>query len=413
MSQKDKCETRLVTACGETELQTAEVQGGCPTWTFCLPFGGQLSSEGGCVNYTPPGNPPTDGVYGKIVVVDGCITSVEPSDIPLYTSGPCAPVPSPCDCDGGSGLPDPSTATGNLFGYDASGRPLVKVYMEGGDGIAIDGNGTSSDPFIVEADIDIPDTQYFRSGNAAITLSGTGTASDPYTYTHMAGLTGKQGLYTFEYGHAVAYEPASTVGTINGILEGDGIKVSVETSTGIATISLADPTNLVTGTFSFGGYDVEFYRNRLVRVERVITNVAGDYVLQADDGGTYTLSYDDYGSLKDVVYTAAPVPDSSITYTNATKRFTVTGNSERELTFTTDRDSGFRISYKENNMPTDVLMFINGSAVDGYKFPTANPYMFEAVPLAMYRAGTHTVLLQSEIGFSSVGIMDVVLTTVQ
>lgn len=413
MSTLTKCEPRMVAVCEETELKAAQERGECPTWEVCLPFGGQLVSQGGCVNYTP-GSPPPDGVYSKITIANGCIVSAELADIPLYTSSPCAPVPTPCDCTGESSLPDPSTTVGNLFRYDASGRPLVKLSVESGDGISVSGTGTSDNPLVITNTQDVADVQYFRSGNSAITLSGTGTATDPYTFTHITRLSGKQGNFTFDnYGHLIAYETPSTATNITGILEGDGIKVSVDVSTGIATVSLADPTTLVTGVYSLGGYDVEFYRNRVVRIDRVISGVAGSRDIRAADGGTYTLEYDDYGSLANVAYTSAPSQDPTLTTTSATKRFTVVGENTREMTLTTQSSSSFRVSYKENSMPTDILLFINGTAIDGFKFPTATPYMYEAVPIALYSAATHTILLQSETGFTGVGILDVVLTTVQ
>lgn len=415
MSQKDDCQPRMTAVCEETELQVAEDKGGCPVWTACLPFGGQLVSEGGCVNYTP-GTPPPDGVYSKIVIANGCIVSAELADIPLYTSSPCAPVPVPCDCDGGSGsgLPDPSPTVGNLFKYDASGRPLVKVSVVGGTGISVTGTGTSDDPIVITNTQQQQGQQYFRSGNSFIELTGTGAANDPYTFTHVLRMSGTyNGMVFDEAGHLIDYNAPSGSTDVRGIVEGDGIKVDMNVATGIATISLADPTIIITGTYVLGGYELEFYRNRLIRITRLIERTAGDYLVRAADGGTYTLTYNDYGSLEDIVYSPAPSPDPTMTSTSASKRFTVATENTREMTITTDKSSAFRISYIEAAVPADILLFIDNIAIDGHKFPATAPHHFEAAPPALYAAGTHTIMLQSASGFSGVGILDLTLTTVQ
>ena len=133
----DNCISRMLASCGATTLKEPEATK-CENFSFCLPFGGHVEYDGTCIQYTP-GTPPADGVYSKIYIANGCIVGAEKYDPPIFSGSPCAPVPNPCDCDGSGGgsLPDPSTQSGNLFQYDAAGRPLVKVTINGGDGISV------------------------------------------------------------------------------------------------------------------------------------------------------------------------------------------------------------------------------------------------------------------------------------
>lgn len=410
IGDKENCHPRMTSVCDTKTLQEPTDAVGCEPWSVCLPFGGSISSDGGCIRVAE-GTPPVDGTYGKIVIVDGCIVDVLPADIPLYTSSPCAPVPCPCGDEGGS-LPDPSPTVGNMFTYDASGRPLVRLSAQAGPGITITGAGTAADPLIISGTSAGSTVQYFRSGNDAITLTGAGTAANPYTYTHVTRLSGSQGNYTFDdYGHLIEYNPSSGAGTINNILGGDGIQVSVEPSTGIATIALRDPVTVFTGVWRFGAYNVQLERNRIVNIERVVTAAAGTY-----RWGQYDVALDQYGDITGVV----PVPpDDTLVDVSASKKFAATGETatERGFTMTTGRVGAFRISYTDNAIPTDMLLYVDGVLIGGDIITPVAPTgargtRFEAITPATYAATTHTVQLQSASGFTSIGYLDIMISQV-
>src|SRR5699024_1061271 len=116
---KKVCDPRMTATCEEKVLKTPMETGQCPSWELCLPFAGKLISKGGCIELLP-GTPPPDGVYGKVVVANGCIVGLEKADIPIYSAPPCAPVPCDCGSGGGGGdICNASTEAGNLFSCDA------------------------------------------------------------------------------------------------------------------------------------------------------------------------------------------------------------------------------------------------------------------------------------------------------
>lgn len=400
----DICVPRMVSNCDTVTIKEAS-QSACEPCSFCLPFGAQVNYDGTCMHYTP-GTPPADGAYSVIYIANGCIVGAEKYDPPQYTGSPCAPVPNPCDCAGGSGstsLPDPSTQTGNLFQYDAAGRPLVKVTINGGSGISVTGSGTTTDPFILTAK---PDSsiglQYFKSGNDALTLTGSGSQSDPYTYTHKTAYQGNVMGMTFdEYGHLTGYTAPSTSGTVNGVVGDDGIDASTDMSSGVVTLNYKAPASVVTGTFRFGAYDVEFdKKSRTIGAERKITFPANTYTL-----GNYRVTVNEFGSLTGI----ESIQTAGIVTTSASKKFTQnTGEMNRIMTFVTSTDSSFRISYRSTNIPADIQVYVDDIVYDGNLIGTS----YEVLTNSTLAAGSHTVSVQTEneTGFSGIGYLDVTMT---
>lgn len=297
----------MTATCEEKVLKTPMETGQCPSWELCLPFAGKLISKGGCIELLP-GTPPPDGVYGKVVVANGCIVGLEKADIPIYSAPPCAPVPCDCGSGGGGGdICNASTEAGNLFSCDASGRPLVKLWIKGGDSINVTGNGTANNPY----SIDFTGSTgtggvYIRSGNNAITVSGSGSTDNPYEVTHKKGLEGKYGTLSFdEFGHLIEYTPTAQQNGIMGLKEGRGICIDTDVATGIATIGLCDQRfDTYTGTVQLGGFNVEIKNGEVVDVTRVINLPAGTYTFSK-----YDVTINEYGSITNIVERTAPTGD--------------------------------------------------------------------------------------------------------
>lgn len=399
------CTPRMTAQCNTVLESGPAVPKECPSWTACLPFGASLVSNSGCIDYIPGTNVPVDGVYSKITIVNGCIVSAELAGIPIYTSPPCAPIPTPCD-GGGGVLPDPSPTIGNLFQYDANGRPLVKLSIQPGNGISISGDGTTTSPLIITNTQQVAQAIQIQPGNSAIRISGSGTASDPFKISHSpTNMEGPQGLYTFdEFGHLIGYNPSQTSMYVTGIIEGDGISASMNPNTGVATIALAEPANVITGSYRFGSFDVEFYRNRLIRITPQFTAPEGTYQF-----GNYNVTIDKYGAVEDVQYIAPPPPEPI----HWSKQFTDTAQLVREMNFTLVRSSSVRAAYT-GTLPsaTTMSIYIDGQLI-GNQIVT-NTSRIDVLPIAIYGVGQHNIRVQTttETGFVSPGIIDVCLTDV-
>ena len=399
----DQCNPRMVSNCGTVTLKEAE-QTKCQPFSFCLPFGGKVDYDGTCMHYAP-GTPPEDGVYSKIYIANGCIVGADKYDPPIYTNSPCAPVPNPCDCEGGGtgSLPDPSTQSGNLFQYDASGRPLVKVTINGGSGVTVSGSGSTTDPFVISAK---PDStiglQYFKAGNDGLILSGSGTQQDPYSYAHKTGYQANVLGMTFDqYGHLTGYIQPSSAGTVNGVIGEDGITAETELSSGVVTLTYATPVRVLQGEYYLGAYKMELDgKNRVIGMERNITFPANEYTL-----GNYNVTVNEYGSLTSI----ESIQTAGIVTASASKKFTQnTGEMNRIMTFTTAADSAFRISYKSTTIPSDIQVYVDDIVYDGNLIGNS----YEVLTNSTMRAGTHVVSVQTanDTGFSGIGYLDVVMT---
>lgn len=392
------CEKRITAVC-EEERKAATATGESQIFEVCLPFGGKIYSQGGYVNYEE-GTPPPDGVYGKVIITNGCIVGLEKDDIPLYTSSPCAPVPVPCDCDGGGGgggnLPDPSILTGNLFRYDAAGRPLVRLMVSAGDNISITGTGTDTDPLVIGCTLESEGGIIIKSGNDAISVLGEGTAEDPKLITHKSNTLGVQsisGMSFDEYGHLIDYtKPAAAVG-INGIIPGEGIHVDTDVSSGVATVSLATPLHVSQGEYQFGGYIIEVDKNNIIyRIQRDITLTAGVYRL-----GVVDVTVNDTGSITELT-PLSPLVVSS----NGTKKFAA--GSTVSMTFTTDKVSSFYITYTGTGLSTSATCLVDGVDISGGILSATR---CEWLADSLYAAGEHTVTLNN---MTAAGFLNVALT---
>lgn len=399
----DCTKPRIVSNCeGETLVEPTN-EGQCPSWEACMPFGGRLYSRDGCTHYEE-GSPPEDGVYGKVVIKNGCIVDVQKKDIPLYTAAPCAPVPVPCDCEGGTGgMAEPSTTAGNLFEYDAAGRPLVKPVITAGSGVSITGNMTANSPLVISAKAGESGRQYFRAGNSGIELTGGGTQDNPYNIALKKGMQANINGMTFdEYGMLIDYLAPADATTINGILAGDGIKVDTDAKQGVATISLMPPIKNITGLYQFGGFSLDIETNRILDVSQNISFPAGRYIF-----GEYYVDINEYGSIEGI----EPVPqDAGAVKVSASKLFRQSsGDFERSMTFNTGMDSAFRISYKAANIPADLNVYVDEIFYAGQLIGLNS---FEVITSAVFAAGQHTVTVQTDndAGLTGVGILDVILT---
>lgn len=181
-------------------------------WSVCLPWGGRIWSDGNGVHATG-GVAPPDGVYGKIVIADGCIIGVEHSDVPIYQGVSCADLPGDCGAAVASVMADsPMTMQMDapVFG---------EVFIEAGANVAIQGKGTEQDPYVISADTGI----YIRSENHAIAIAGKGTRQDPFTVKHKDGHAGTINGMTFDaFGHLTSVLEGQLTGSkgIVGIVPG-------------------------------------------------------------------------------------------------------------------------------------------------------------------------------------------------
>lgn len=272
-------------------------------WSVCLPFGGRIWADGNGV-HANGGIAPPDGVYGKVVIANGCIIGVEPEDVPLYTGSPCAPLPGDCGNLGNTSVGTsinisdnrsiggctcdltPSSTTGNQFTTDATGRPLVRVSIKGSGGITVTGNGTTSNPYVISnsgGGVTV-EPVYIMSANDAISITGSGTRQSPFVITHKEGTsTTINGMKFDNYGHFIGATEGSSTKGITGIVGASGIQANVDKTTGIATISLTAPPEEILGTYTTGGYNLTFDAwGRLYEVGRAI-DLGGSHEVTCGD----------------------------------------------------------------------------------------------------------------------------------
>lgn len=404
---KERCTPMPTSNCEGTVIATPTNSGQCPSWELCLPFGTRLYSQDGCVQIEKPETAPQDGVYGKIVVKNGCIVDVQPEDIPLYNGPACAPVPCPCDGEGGSGgglLP--STLSGNLFEIDPAGGALVKLSVKEGSGISVTGDGTATNPLTISAkDAGENAKIYIQAGNNGVTLTGDGTAKSPYTISHLEQGEARtiQGMSFDRYGHLRDYTKPTEATTINGVNAGEGIDVDVDVNTGIATVKLKEPLPNISNTFAFGGYDVELKRNQVVDIARRIQLVEATYRI-----GDFDVTVNEYGSITNIV----PVPQADGIRIAASKMFKGANDSmNRSVTFTILQDASFRITYQSTRtIPADTSLLIDGN----YYPCTISGNRLDAMTNARFSAGQHAIDISTTTDDGLVGdaFLDILLTAV-
>lgn len=423
-------------ACESQVLQKAQETFACKSFSVCLPFGGRLWSNGECIQYDE-GTPPPDGVYSRIKIVNGCIVEATKAEIPLYSAPVCAPATTPCG-DAEGGLPDPSTLTGNLFSYDPANRPLVKLTVRAGDGVAIHGTGTSSDPLIISANAAEAQQIFIQSGDSFIQVTGDGSAEDPYRIKH----TGDGQMHTVmgitfdTAGHFVEYAAAEESSVIRGIVEGTGIKVDVDAAAGLATVSVADPLHPVDGSRLLGGWLIDFDKKNLIYdMSQQIHFPAATYQV-----GGYQLAVNEFGSAEEITQSIAlqpglyrcghtdltvnalgsitdiqPVLPTVVTH-SLTKQFTAAANPIA-VEFTTAVDSAFYIRYDataQMQVATDVSVYIDDLIVQYDYFPLSTRVTLICCPPALYTAGAHKVEIRhkTEETLIPFGVLHIELTTI-
>ena len=249
----EKCTPKQTPVCDEKVLKEATEQGQCEDIDICLPFGGRLYTNGGCLAYEP-GTAPTDGTYGKVKVQNGCIVGVEDEDASLYTASPCAPVPNPCDCDGGVNI---SGVQGNLLYKDGSGDLAAVLHYEAGNGITMSGDGTVENPLTVAATGGGSGGIGNVLGNDVIEVTKSGTTAIVKHKPSAAegGIIGPVRIDS--YGHVIGAAEVSSAGGVLGVLGGDGVDANTDPNTNIVTVSLADMLDAPSGTWWLGGYLVD------------------------------------------------------------------------------------------------------------------------------------------------------------
>ena len=301
---QDKCSPRMTFDCDGDTIQEPQTKSGCPDFSLCLPWGGRLWQENGCLK-AQPGTPPPDGIYDRIIIADGCIVGLEKADVALYVPPSCTEVPAACasSSEGAASSCEASPLAGNLYTCDASGRPLVRCSIKGGDGIIVSGSGTTSDPYRIKANISA-ETLRVVAGNNGVTVTGTGSAADALVISHKGGglNTTVNGMRFDQYGHLVEYTEPTTSSGVNGIVPGDGIDVQVDNKVGIATISLSKPANVRNGIYQCGGYDVQLdLKNRIFNLTQRINIPAQTYAF-----GPYDVELNKLGSVVAIADTQHP-----------------------------------------------------------------------------------------------------------
>lgn len=394
----DCTKPRVVEQCEPQILVKETASSKCDPWSLCLPFGASLEMVDGCVRYTPPSSYPPDGTYGKVIIQDGCIVGLAPEDLPVYTDSPCAPVPTPCDCEGGSGsMPDPSVTSGNLFTYDAAGRPLAKLYTQAGSNISLSGAGTETSPLVIGT-----------TGGAAVTVvSGTPNVitvtnnNSQYIVSHKTtGLGGRviQGMEFNDTGHLVAYNAPADAGYLTAaqILGGTAVQSTLDQTSGMVTIDLRDQAAVDADTYLLGGINVEVSKKgQILRLTKHLDPTAGTYAL-----GDYNVAVNSLGSIEDITPRAS---DGSVAH-SVSKRFAAGANPV--LTFQIAAASSFRISVKSASMPSGTTVQVDGNSYAGDVM--GNTY--EVVTNATFAPGVHNV--QALASFTGPVIIDVQLSTV-
>lgn len=260
-------------------------------WSVCLPWGGRIWADDNGVHATG-GVAPPDGVYGKVVIANGCLVGVQPEDVPLYTGSPCAPMPG--DCGSATAAAAATYAAPRAMSY-AAATEYVGCAIKAGASVEISGSGTDDDPYVISADPGV----YALSDSAAITVSGSGSRVLPLRIGHVespAGGMTRQGFVFDKYGHLTG-AVESNARNIMGLVPTEPVTVSTDNATGIATLGLRQPPYEVSGPYQLGGYKITLDQfGRVVETGQTI-DLQGLHDVQC---GTQQLTVNDTGSVVDV-----------------------------------------------------------------------------------------------------------------
>lgn len=410
----DTC-PRPIIVC-DKQLVQESTAASCPDWDVCLPWGARLYQRDGCVRYEA-GTPPPDGVYGQFAISNGCFITAEEYPVPKYQSDPCAPVPCPCDsADGGdSNLCNPSTVVGNLYSCDATGKPLVKAYIEGGDNVTVTGAGTSTNPFKISISLGDAGVTSLVSGSSCLTVSPNVGA---VTITHSTGYNKQtiNGMVFDEYGHLVDYSESSATSEISGVIGTNGIAAT--NTNGIITVELEKPATSYSGEYVFGGFRVTLNAyNQITGLSNEITGMSGTYAF-----GAYDVTLNEYGSVTEI----AESYDSSCfagNYTHTSEAVT-----QRSVTFELRYPARLMVDvyanaptaawadslkfYLDDDPMANTVSFVSGSVSRTFEDGTATVYATHVRLLAsgIFRAGTHTLLLQHSAGFPLHDMLNIQVT---
>ena len=393
-----------------------------------MPWGGRLYQVEGCVRYEP-GTPPPDGVYGLFTLKDGCFIAAEEHPSDVYHPDPCAPVPCPCDSEGGeSNVCNPSTAAGNLYTCDAAGKPLVKAYINGGNNITVTGTGTSTNPFTISANLGDAGVTSITSGSDALIVS---PATGAVEIQHKLGYNEQtiMGMVFDQYGHLTDYNEQAATG-VTGIVPGDGIDVQVDNSSGIATISYMTPAYVKTGEYTVGGWTLELdSKNRVYNITRLIKKTAGTLVW-----GQYNVTLNDYGSVES--FEVLPDPGTCIhgfyTHTNEEIiRRNITFNLRYSSAILVDiqvmAPAGWaeQVQFRVDGSPMANVQVIQekGSSSSGSEEPgggsggtsttALSPAFIRLLPSGIYQIGQHELTIHSPEGFPLDEVMSVTIRPIQ
>lgn len=315
-------------------------------------------------------------------------------------------------------MADISQSPFNLIRDDGSGALEAMLYIRNEDDspVILTGAGTREEPLTAHCTLQQQEKTQLRRSDDFITLKGDGSAKNPFEVGHKQ--TATPGLYNgFQIdsaGHIINYTQPDSSNVVRLVQGKDGIHAQHDPATGITTVSLTGSvTSLVSGTYRFGAYDVQFEKNRVERVTRVTTLVPGVYKF-----GDYLVQLDEYGMILQMAVAPKepepePEPEPEVPApapTQYAKLFPVSTeeNAAREIKFTTTMTAGFRITYQSNAMPDDLKIYIDGAEVVKHTIGTLRA---EALSPAEYLAGDHivTVMTVREGGFTDAGFLDVTL----
>ena len=382
---EEKCTPRQTAVCDEKVLQEATDKGQCEDIDICLPFGGRLYTSGKCLAYEP-GEAPTDGTYGKVKVQNGCIVGVEEDDATQYAATPCAPVPNPCDCDGGVNI---SGVSGNLLFKDGSDDLAAVLYYEAGNGIEMSGDGTSANPLTVSATGGGGSGVGSVEGRGAIEVTNSnGVALVKHKETSYSGSTA--GLVRIDaYGHVIGELTPSASGVV-GVVGGEGISAQTDTNTNIVTVSLDDLLNAPDGVVMLGGYDVTVdTKGRVTALERKISLTSGTYTM-----GDYDVTVNKLGSITGIAASGGGGgTTSNAGLSPVGTMFSYTWGSEYDISvdFKLSKKSTVRVLFTPNGSNASGGLIIDVD--DSIDFDRSMPYF---TGLAIYSrtkidAGSHTM----------------------